>query len=106
MVVCPYDPVMGVFREQPCSCLKVMVSICTKIRFVFRFVQNIGDQVLSKEFLFVILTLNCMQVTYYFYTRVVTLQLLTFTVNVCCLITNMLSFFCTCGLDSSLDVGD
>ena len=46
------------------------------------------------------------QVTYYFYTRVVTLQLLTFTNNVCCLIINTLSFFCTCGLDSSLEVSD
>ena len=56
--------------------------------------------------MFVILTLNCLQVTYYFYTRVVTLLLLTFTVNVCCIIINMLSFFCTCDLDSSLEVSD
>ena len=78
-------------------------------RFMFRFVQNINDKVLSSEFyLFTILTLYCFQVAY-FYTRVVALQLLTFTVNVCCLIIGMLRcflicFFYTC--DSILEVSD
>ena len=29
MVICPYDPVRGLFREQPYCCLNVMlVSLC------------------------------------------------------------------------------
>ena len=68
-------------------------------RFVFRFVQNKDDQVLGSDFFY------CLMVTYYFYTKVVTLQLLTFTVNVWCLIINMLRcFFCNFRLDSSLEV--
>ena len=73
-------------------------------RFVFRFLQNIDDQVLRGEFF----CLPSWHYTacgwHYFFTRVVTLQFLTFTVNVCYLIINMLSFFCICGLDSSLKV--
>ena len=30
MVICPYDPVMGVFKEQPYCCLKVMASSVLK----------------------------------------------------------------------------
>ena len=76
---------------------------------MFRFVQNIDDQVLSSEFyFFAVLRLYCLQVTC-FYTGVVKLQLLTFTVNVCCFIINTLRFFLicffyTCGLDSRLEV--
>ena len=40
------------------------------------------------------------------YTRVMTLQLLKFTVNVCCLIINISSFIYTCCLDSSLEVSE
>ena len=58
--------------------------------------------------MFAILTLLCLQVACCVDTRVVTLQLLTFTVLLCCLTINMLGlfFFCTCSLDSSLEVSD